>query len=125
MSSTDAYRKANPLGGPAAMFRTIAERLEAGEEYHAVLADYGLAHSEKPAQQRSVAILGVAEGFRTEQEARAGKTLQAQMREEIFRMRGKRAFLFQAAADRIDELEQRPLAAPAQPVGPSKDGGAT
>lgn len=47
MSSADAYRAANPLGGPAAMFRTIAERLEAGEDYQAVLADYGLAHSER------------------------------------------------------------------------------
>jgi len=37
------YAKANPLGGPASMFRVMAERIEAGEEeYHAVLADYGL-----------------------------------------------------------------------------------
>lgn len=40
----EAYRAANPLGGPASMLRAAAERIEAGEEYHAVLADYGLAH---------------------------------------------------------------------------------
>ena len=37
-----AYAKANPLGGPASMFRAIAERIEAGEEYWAVLRDYGV-----------------------------------------------------------------------------------
>ncbi|MGH9369694.1 MAG: hypothetical protein ACRD3M_18740 [Thermoanaerobaculia bacterium] len=37
-----AYRKANPLGGPAKMFRAIAERLEAGEDYWAVMQDYGI-----------------------------------------------------------------------------------
>ena len=43
--------------------------------------------------------------YRTAQEARVGQSLAEQLREEIFRMRGKRAFLFQAAADRIDLLE--------------------
>jgi hypothetical protein len=37
-----AYAKANPLGGPATMFETIAGRIRAGEEFYAVLADYGL-----------------------------------------------------------------------------------
>jgi hypothetical protein len=36
------YKEANPLGGPASMFRTIAERIEAGEPYHDVLQDYGV-----------------------------------------------------------------------------------
>ena len=46
-SSTAAkeYAERNPLGGPATVFDAIAERLRAGEEYHAVLADYGLAVS--------------------------------------------------------------------------------
>jgi len=34
------YRAANPLGGPAKMFDAIADRIRAGEEYYAVLADY-------------------------------------------------------------------------------------
>lgn len=37
-----AYAKANPLGGPASMFRAIAERIEAGEPYAGVLRDYGV-----------------------------------------------------------------------------------
>ena len=38
------YAKANPLGGPANTFDAIAQRIRAGEEYHAVLADYDLQH---------------------------------------------------------------------------------
>lgn len=52
-SRTDAYRKANPLGGPATVFRAIAGRLEAGEDYYAVLEDYGLVHSESAARPSS------------------------------------------------------------------------
>jgi hypothetical protein len=37
-----AHAEANPLGGPATMFETIAGRIRAGEEFYAVLADYGL-----------------------------------------------------------------------------------
>ena len=37
-----AYEAANPLGGPARMFEAIAERIRAGEDYYAVLADYGV-----------------------------------------------------------------------------------
>lgn len=54
MNRDDAYRKANPLGGPATMFRTIAGRLEAGEDYYAVLEDYGLVHSESAPSVRAV-----------------------------------------------------------------------
>ena len=36
------YEAANPLGGPARMFDAIAERIRSGEEYHSVLADYGV-----------------------------------------------------------------------------------
>jgi hypothetical protein len=39
-----AYAEANPLGGPARMFEAIAERIRAGEDYYAVLDDYGLQH---------------------------------------------------------------------------------
>ena len=42
-----AYEAANPLGGPARMFDAIAERIRAGEEYHSVLADYGVTVEEK------------------------------------------------------------------------------
>lgn len=38
----EEYDRANPLGGPASMFRAMAERIEAGEAYAAVLADYGV-----------------------------------------------------------------------------------
>lgn len=41
------YEAANPLGGPARMFEAIAERIRAGEEYHSVLADYGVTVEEK------------------------------------------------------------------------------
>lgn len=37
-----AYAAKNPLGGPAKVFRAIAERIEAGEDYDAVLKDYDL-----------------------------------------------------------------------------------
>ena len=36
------YAAANPLGGPARMFEAIAERIRSGEDYYAVLADYGV-----------------------------------------------------------------------------------
>lgn len=36
------YEAANPLGGPARMFEAIAERIRSGEDYYAVLADYGV-----------------------------------------------------------------------------------
>jgi hypothetical protein len=39
-----AHAEANPLGGPARMFDAIAERIRAGEDYYAVLDDYGLQH---------------------------------------------------------------------------------
>ena len=42
------YAAKNPLGGPASMFEVMAERIRAGEDYAAVLADYGL-RSETPA----------------------------------------------------------------------------
>lgn len=37
-----AYEASNPLGGPARMFDAIAERIRSGEDYYAVLADYGV-----------------------------------------------------------------------------------
>lgn len=40
--NAEEYRKKNPLGGPAKMFDAIADRIRAGEEYHAVLRDYNL-----------------------------------------------------------------------------------
>lgn len=36
------YAADNPLGGPARMFDAIAERIRSGEEYYAVLKDYGV-----------------------------------------------------------------------------------
>ena len=38
----ETYAAANPLGGPATMFEAIARRLRAGEDYQAVLDDYGV-----------------------------------------------------------------------------------
>jgi len=37
-----AYKNINPLGGPAVMFDSMAERIRAGDEFYSVLADYGL-----------------------------------------------------------------------------------
>ncbi len=42
LARSDAYAYANPFGGPASVFRAAAERIEAGEDYDAVLIDYGL-----------------------------------------------------------------------------------
>jgi len=36
------YESANPLGGPARMFESIAGRIRSGEDYYTVLADYGV-----------------------------------------------------------------------------------
>lgn len=36
------YEEANPLGGPATMLEAAARRIRAGEDFHEVLADYGL-----------------------------------------------------------------------------------
>lgn len=36
------YEEANPLGGPATMLEAAAGRIRAGEDFHEVLADYGL-----------------------------------------------------------------------------------
>ena len=36
-----AYKKANPLGGPAKVFDAMASRIRAGEDYYEVLRDYG------------------------------------------------------------------------------------
>lgn len=44
-AQASAYEQANPLGGPATMFDTIARRIRAGEPYDEVLADYGLARA--------------------------------------------------------------------------------
>ena len=41
------YKKANPLGGPATMFETIARRIRAGEDHHSVLVDYGVTVSQR------------------------------------------------------------------------------
>lgn len=57
--------------------------------------------------------------YRSAQEAQKGMTLQEQMREQIFKMRGARAYLFQAAADRLDEFER--LLAARSERGPSAD----
>ena len=41
------YAASNPLGGPARMFNCIAERIRSGEDYYAVLADYGVTVEDK------------------------------------------------------------------------------
>lgn len=46
------YRRQNPLGGPAKMFRAMAERLEAGDSWDSVLRDYGVTVAESPALSR-------------------------------------------------------------------------
>lgn len=38
----DEYRRQNPLGGPAKMFDTIADRIRAGEDLASVMDDYGI-----------------------------------------------------------------------------------
>jgi hypothetical protein len=41
------YALRNPLGGPASMLEEAANRVRAGEDFHAVLGDYGLADGER------------------------------------------------------------------------------
>ncbi len=41
------YADGNPLGGPASIFDAIAERIRAGEDYDAVLHDYGITHERR------------------------------------------------------------------------------
>lgn len=48
-ASPEDYARQNPLGGVARVFEVIAERLRAGENYDAVLWDYGLQRAQ-PAQ---------------------------------------------------------------------------
>ena len=36
-----SYWKVNPLGGPGSVFIAMAGRIQAGEDYHSVLDDYG------------------------------------------------------------------------------------
>ena len=38
-----SYESANPLGGPAKVFDAMANAIRAGDEYHAVLRQYGFA----------------------------------------------------------------------------------
>ena len=47
---------ANPLDGPATMFEAIARRLRAGEDYQAVLEDYGVRIDEPPLAARIEAV---------------------------------------------------------------------
>ena len=47
-SLADAYAAVNPLGGPAVVFDAMAERLRAGEDYYAVLMDYGFQRIPEP-----------------------------------------------------------------------------
>lgn len=42
--ASESYAKANPLGGPARMFESMAARIRAGEDYYSVLDDYDLQH---------------------------------------------------------------------------------
>ena len=50
-----AYAEKNPLGGPARIFEAMAERVRAGEDFHAVLADFGLhSHQEVVAGMRDI-----------------------------------------------------------------------
>lgn len=48
----ETYAAANPLGGPATMFEAIARRLRAGEDYQAVMDDYGI-RFEAPAVEQN------------------------------------------------------------------------
>lgn len=41
-SAAEEYARRNPLGGPAKVFEAMAARIRAGEDYYAVLEDYGL-----------------------------------------------------------------------------------
>lgn len=68
-----AYAKANPLGGPAKMFYAIAERIEAGDDFHAVLADYGVVLLDL--QQRRAQDNGQASEPRQQEASQAGRRL--------------------------------------------------
>lgn len=46
--SPESYAAANPLGGPAVIFDSMASRIRAGEDFYHVLADYGFQEAAKP-----------------------------------------------------------------------------
>lgn len=41
-ATPEAYAAVNPMGGPAVIFEAMAKRIRAGEDFYAVLDDYGL-----------------------------------------------------------------------------------
>lgn len=48
-ATPEAYAAVNPMGGPAVIFRAMAARIEAGEDFYSVIDDYGL--QAKPAER--------------------------------------------------------------------------
>lgn len=46
--SPESYAAVNPLGGPAVIFDSMADRVRAGEDFYHVLADYGFQEAAKP-----------------------------------------------------------------------------
>jgi hypothetical protein len=47
----ERYAGHNPLGGPAKVFDAMADAIRAGDEYHAVLRQYGFAEIAEPVQE--------------------------------------------------------------------------
>ena len=62
-----AYKQANPLGGPAKVFDAMANAIRAGDDYHAVLRQYGFAEQQEPVQQEPEIVERI--------KCRAGQTL--------------------------------------------------
>ena len=62
-ASPEEYAAANPLGGPARIFDAMAERVRAGEDFYAVLADYGFCET-KQLEIFRAALIDIKDGRR-------------------------------------------------------------
>ena len=49
------YREKNPLGGPAKVFDAMADCIRAGDDYSAVLKEYGFCHEAELAKLKALA----------------------------------------------------------------------
>jgi hypothetical protein len=109
------YDEVNPLGGPAKMFRAIAERMEAGEPYHDVLRDYGVSVGAPDQEREAIAaeleMVQTMTPTRAEMEALRDR-LRAHLRQLAPHVKEREGpMLLNATADLLDALlKQKPVA---------------
>jgi hypothetical protein len=57
----DRYSGENPLGGPAKVFNAMADAIRAGDDYHAVLRQYGFAEATSVQEKVAVELKRIAQ----------------------------------------------------------------